>query len=371
MNSAPIIPESQHFWTMQWLNNGGRPVVRLLDQTRLPTETVYLDCAQPEQVREAIRTLAVRGAPAIGVTAAYGIAQELALAAQDGLSSGGFDHALATSCQLFAATRPTAVNLFWAIDRMAAVGQRTAGNPVAVRVKALMAESEAIHRDDVQCCLDIGRHGAPLLPDTGGVLTHCNTGGLATGGHGTGLGVIRTALAMGKSLHVWIDETRPLLQGARLTAWECAQDGIPGTLICDNMAGWVMQQGRIQAAIVGADRIAANGDSANKIGTYTVSVLCKQHGIPFYVAAPTSTVDLACPSGAEIPIEERHPGEVTHPRGTPFAAAGVGVFNPAFDVAPAPLITAIITEEGVAYPPFSADLARFVAQAQARRDKRP
>jgi methylthioribose-1-phosphate isomerase len=367
MSFALPIPANQHFATMQWLLEDGRPVVRLLDQTRLPTETVYQDCRDGDTVRQAIRTLAVRGAPAIGVTAAYGIAQELLLALQAGMTAGQFDDVLAKSCADYAATRPTAVNLFWAIERMRAHGQASAGQPMATRVQDLVDQASAIHFDDVQCCLDMGRHGAPLLPDRGGVLTHCNTGGLATGGHGTGLGVVRSALALGKDLHVWIDETRPLLQGSRLTAWECAQDGIPSTLICDNMAGWVMKLGKVQAAIVGADRIAANGDSANKIGTYSVAVLCARHNIPFYVAAPTSTIDLDCPTGEQIPIEERSPDEVTTPRGVQFAASGVGVFNPAFDVAPAELIAAIITEEGVARAPFASDLKRFVAQAQRRR----
>lgn len=360
------LPFDQQFQSVTWLP-GPAPIVRLLDQTRLPRQTVYLECAAPEQVRQAICDLAVRGAPAIGVAAAYGIAQELAL----GFAKGAvldFDEELAKSCKAFAATRPTAVNLFWAIERMAEVGRRTGGQALALRLEALEREALAIHRDDVECCLAIGAHGAPLLPESGGVLTHCNTGGLATGGHGTALGVIRSARAQGKQLHVWVDETRPLLQGARLTAWECLQDGIPATLITDNMAGHVMKLGKVQAAIVGADRIALNGDSANKIGTYSVAVLCAHHGIPFYVAAPTSTVDLQCPSGAAIPIEERKETEVTEPQGVRFAPEGIAVFNPAFDVAPAALIAGIITEEGVARPPFTADLVAMVERARRRRD---
>jgi methylthioribose-1-phosphate isomerase len=344
---------------VQWLAHG--PTVRLIDQRRLPQETVWLDCTEPSQVMQAIRTLAVRGAPAIGIAAAYGIAQALAQMAEP------FDEQLALSCQEFAATRPTAVNLFWAIDRMRRAGERSRGLSTELRVAALAAEAQAIHADDIACCEAIGRHGAALMPAEGGVLTHCNTGALATGGHGTALGVIRSAVAAGKRLHVWVDETRPLLQGARLTAWECAQDGLSATLISDNMAAHVLHLGRVQAAIVGADRIAANGDSANKIGTLGVAILCHHFGVPFYVAAPTSTVDLDCPNGAAIPIEERRPDEVTHLGGQRVAAEGTGVFNPAFDVATADLIAGIITEEGVARPPFTADLQAMVARAQRRR----
>jgi methylthioribose-1-phosphate isomerase len=352
-----------------WQDDPRQPVVRLLDQRKLPLQTEFLDLRQPDEVMEAIRTLTVRGAPAIGIAAAYGIAQAMvhATLAQQPIPPATFDAILSGVCSRFAATRPTAVNLFWAIDRMRAVGVATEDEPVVARVAALIAEAKAIHADDLQCCLDIGGHGAPLMPDRGGVLTHCNAGALATGGHGTALGVIRSAVALGKQLHVWVDETRPLLQGARLTAWEMVADGIPATLITDSMAAHVMKLGQVQAAVVGADRIARNGDSANKIGTYAVAILCKHHGIPFYVAAPTSTVDLGCASGEDIPIEERRADEVTAPQGVRFAAAGIDVFNPAFDVAPASLITAIITEEGVARPPFTADLQRMVAAAQRRR----
>ncbi|MBM4342195.1 MAG: S-methyl-5-thioribose-1-phosphate isomerase [Deltaproteobacteria bacterium] len=339
------------------------PALRILDQRALPAETIWQHCTAAEPVMQAIRTLAVRGAPAIGIAAAYGIVL--------GVRSGTqFDADLAQMCAQFAATRPTAVNLFWAIERMRVAGARTAGQPRPERLAALEAQAQCIAADDAQCCADIGRHGAPLLPDRGGVLTHCNAGALATGGIGTALGVIRTAVAMGKQLHVWIDETRPLLQGARLTAYEMAADGIAATLMCDNMAGHALKLGRIQAAVVGADRIARNGDSANKIGTYTVAVLCAHHGIPFYIAAPTSTVDLQCPDGDHIPIEERGAEEVTDPQGVRFAASGTAVFNPAFDVAPAALIAGIITEEGVARPPFSADLAAMVDRARARLDRR-
>ena len=351
--------------SMLWRD--GRPVVRILDQRMLPLQSVYIDCLESEVVMDSIRTLAVRGAPAIGIAAAYGIAQDMWQATALGLDGNGWDTRLDYTCTAFAATRPTAVNLFWAIARMRDSGAASRGRPVAERVQALVDLAQAIHYDDVQCCLDIGRHGAPLMPDNGGVLTHCNTGSLATGGHGTALGVIRSARAAGKQIHVYVDETRPLLQGGRLTAWECATDGIPATLITDNMAAHVMKLGKVQAAVVGADRIALNGDSANKIGTYGVAILCQYHGIPFYIAAPTSTIDLDCPSGDAIPIEERDHHEVTHISGRRVSAGGTEVFNPAFDVAPASLIAGIITEEGVARPPFTADLTAMVARAKARR----
>lgn len=346
---------------LSWLAQ--EPALRLLDQRALPTATEYLHCTAAEPVMQAIRTLAVRGAPAIGIAAAYGIVL--------GVRAGSdFDADLQDLCVRFAATRPTAVNLFWAIERMRTSGEHSVGQTRAERIAALQRQADLIAADDAACCAAIGRHGAPLLPEQGGVLTHCNAGALATGGIGTALGVIRTAVAEGKRLHVWVDETRPLLQGARLTAYEMAADGIPATLMCDNMAGHAMKLGHIQAAVVGADRIAANGDSANKIGTYAVAVLCAHHGIPFYVAAPTSTVDLQCPDGDHIVIEQRGAEEVTHPQGVRFAAEGTQVFNPAFDVATAELIAGIITEEGVARPPFVADLAAMVARARTRRDSR-
>jgi methylthioribose-1-phosphate isomerase len=353
----------QTFQAVAWLDRG--PVVRLLDQRKLPTETVYLDCATPAEVMEAIRTLTVRGAPAIGIAAAYGVAQAMTQAVDAGLKDAGFQAELDAQCQAFAQTRPTAVNLFWALDKMRARGSALLGQPARIRAEELVHEAQRIHAEDIACCLAIGAHGAALLPQTGGILTHCNTGGLATGGHGTALGVLRSAIAMGKDLHVWIDETRPLLQGARLTAWECAQDGLPATLITDNMSAHLMKLGKVQAAITGADRIARNGDSANKIGTYAVAILCKYHGIPFYIAAPTSTVDLACPHGDAIPIEERRAEEVTRYGGMQVAAEGIGVFNPAFDVVPAALISGIVTEQGVARAPFTADLEAMVARARS------
>ncbi|MCO4760103.1 MAG: S-methyl-5-thioribose-1-phosphate isomerase [Myxococcales bacterium] len=351
--------------TCQALDNG-QLIVRLIDQRLLPEQEVWRELSDPEEVAQAITDMVVRGAPAIGVTAAYGLAQAMALAPAD-----DWDAAWDKWCARFAATRPTAVNLFWAIDRLSrraerdhAAGQRSAA--------ALFEEATAVHDEDRAACAAMGRHGAALLPDSGGVLHHCNTGALATGGIGTALGVLRAGVAAGKDLHIWVDETRPYLQGARLTAWECVQDNLPATLITDNMAGWMMQQGKIAAAIVGSDRIAANGDVANKIGTYAVAVLCKHHGIPFYVAAPTSTVDLACPTGAEIPIEQRTKREVSHVGGwapaelvppLQVAPAGIGIENPAFDVTPAELVTAIITEQGVAQAPYADALSQMVAAA--------
>ena len=360
-----VMEFASHFTTVAWVDDG--PVVRLLDQRLLPGVTHYLECRQPDEVMEAIRTLAVRGAPAIGVTAGYGIAQAMQLAVRTkDLHANSFDAIFAETCKHFAATRPTAVNLFWAIKRMQEANARWHVRGPAERAAMLVAEAKRIHAEDIEMCLAMGRHGAALLPDSGGVITHCNTGALATGGQGTALGVIRSAVAQGKKLHVWVDETRPLLQGARLTAWECAQDGLPATLITDNMAAHVLKLGHVQAAIVGADRIARNGDSANKIGTYGLAILCRYHNIPFYIAAPTSTVDLACDTGEHIPIEERKPDEVTHLGGQRVAAAGVDVFNPAFDVVPHALISGLITEHGVATAPFTPDLEAMVARARTR-----
>jgi methylthioribose-1-phosphate isomerase len=363
----PAAPIQAVVW--QDADDGHLPIVRVLDQRRLPASEVWLDCGDEAALQEAIRTLAVRGAPAIGVAAAYGVAQ--AMVAASGLDHAGRQQHLRGVCERFAATRPTAVNLFWALDRMQQAGADLADRSDAEFQGGLVAAAKAIHADDIACCRAIGDHGAPLLPLQGGVITHCNAGALATGGHGTALGVIRSAVAAGHDLHVWIDETRPLLQGARLTAWECAHDGIPATLIADNMAGWVLRQGKAACAVIGADRIARNGDSANKIGSYALAVLCKHHGVPFYVAAPTSTVDLACSDGDAIPIEQRAPQEITHLHGQPVAAAGVGVFNPAFDVVPYGLIAAIVTEEGVARPPFDEALAAMVARAERRRQENP
>ena len=331
--------------TVEWKDGA----VRLLDQSRLPQEIEFIDCRDVEAVASAIRELKVRGAPAIGVTAAMGVALGAQLIETAEYES--FSKSLLAICDRLAATRPTAVNLFWAIERMK---QKIAGlrhEPVAAIKAALMKESQAILEEDIALCRAMGRHGAALIETGQTVLTHCNAGALATAGYGTALGVIRAAWEQGKKIRVIADETRPVLQGARLTAWELMQDQIPVTLITDNMAGSLMRQGKIHVCIVGADRIAANGDVANKIGTYSVAVLAKAHGIPFYVAAPYSTIDLNTKSGAEIPIEQRNPVEVTSVYGShPIAPSGVAVYNPAFDVTPAEFITGIITERGVFKP---------------------
>jgi len=331
--------------TVEWKDGA----VRLLDQSRLPESVEFIDCRDVEAVVEAIRELKVRGAPAIGVTAAMGVA----LGAQS-ISSTDYDtfaKSLLMMCDRLAATRPTAVNLFWAIERMKQKLEVLRAEPVASIKAALTNESQAILEEDIALCKAMGRHGANLIQTGQTVLTHCNAGALATAGYGTALGVIRAAWEQGKKIQVIADETRPVLQGARLTAWELMQDKIPVTLITDNMAGSLMRQGKIHLCVVGADRIAANGDVANKIGTYSVAVLAKAHGIPFYVAAPYSTIDLRTKTGAEIPIEQRNPLEVTKIHGShPVAPTGVAVFNPAFDVTPAELISGIITERGVFKP---------------------
>ncbi len=356
-----------------WID-GPEPIVRMLDQRLLPTRTVWLDLDDPEAVARGITDMVVRGAPAIGISAAYGIALAMHQHARVSQDADAFDATLLRVCDRFAATRPTAVNLFWAIDRMRAAAASVAGRPIDERATRLIAEARTIHDEDIGYCRSMGDFGAALLPDEGGVITHCNAGALATGGYGTALGVLRSAFAGGKRLHVFVDETRPFLQGARLTAWECVTDGMAATLITDNMAGSLMQQGKIQAAVVGSDRIAANGDVANKIGTYAVAVLCRYHGIPFFVAAPTSTVDLACADGAAIPIEERTTREVSDiggwaPDGAVVRVApeGIAIHNPAFDVTPAALVTAIITERGVARPPFAQPLRQMVEAAERLR----
>jgi methylthioribose-1-phosphate isomerase len=324
--------------TIEWIGDTDGHL-RLLDQTQLPTTTTYLDCEKVDDVWWAIKKLSVRGAPAIGIAAAYGVV----LAARDSQDD------IFRACDHLATSRPTAVNLFWALDRMREVA-RDGGSDLAER---LLAEARAIHEEDREQCAAIGRHGADLLgklPRGSGILTHCNTGALATGGDGTAFAVLLELHRRGFAPHVWADETRPLWQGSRLTMWELAQQGIESTLICDSMAAHVMQSGKVAAAIVGADRIAANGDTANKIGTYSVAQLCRAHGLPFYVAAPTTTFDLSIASGAEIPIEERAPDEIVHPSGIEIAPQGIKVYNPAFDVTPAELIAGIITERGVISP---------------------
>ncbi len=330
--------------------------VRLIDQTLLPTEDRTIDCRSAEQVWEAIKSLRVRGAPAIGVAAAYGVV----VGCQPGheVSRAVFDDMLVRTVEYLATSRPTAVNLFWALDRMRRVaGEQPAAMSAADLLQRLLQEARAIEDEDRAMCTAIGNHGAPLLADCTGVLTHCNTGGLATAGDGTALAVIFAAARANPQLQVYADETRPLLQGARLTAWELMQRNVPVTLICDSMAAWVMKLNRVQAVIVGADRIAANGDSANKIGTYGLSVLAKAHGIPFYVAAPSSTFDLTLASGETIPIEERKAEEITHGFGRQTAPTGCPVFNPAFDVAPAGNISGLITEKGVVTPVTTANIS--------------
>ncbi len=332
-------------------------LVRMLDQSRLPGEVVFLDCRDYQSVGRAITELKIRGAPAIGVAAAMGVA--LGARAVHAKTYDEFAKAVTAICDHLAATRPTAVNLFWALDRMKRSLAGLAGKPIAEIQQGLIDESQRILDEDVAMCRAMGRHGADLIRDGQTILTHCNAGALATAGYGTALGVIRAAWEQGKKISVIADETRPVLQGARLTAWELMQDKIPVTLITDNMAGALMKQGRIQLCIVGADRIAANGDVANKIGTYSVAVLAKAHGLPFYVAAPYSTIDLGTPTGEQIPIEQRRPEEVTSLYGgSTVAPAGISVLNPAFDVTPAAYVTAIITEQGIVKPSQLADRFR-------------
>jgi methylthioribose-1-phosphate isomerase len=338
--------------TLTWTPEG----VRFIDQTKLPLEESFVVATTYEQVAEIIVTMVVRGAPAIGVSAAYGIA----LGAKH--TSAGTPQEFAPEfdriCAGLAATRPTAVNLFWAIDRMRELFARMLRDGATLEQiqRVILAEAHAMYEEDIAACKSLGKFGAPLMPDEGGVLTHCNAGALATCGYGTALGVIRAAVEQGKCIHVFADETRPFLQGARLTAWELMADGIPTTVICDNMAASLMRAGRIQAVVVGADRIAANGDFANKIGTYSVAILAREHGIPFYVAAPWSTVDLATETGDAIPIEERPAIEVTHHGGKQLTPHGVGIANPAFDVTPAKYVTAVITERGVLRAPYHESL---------------
>jgi methylthioribose-1-phosphate isomerase len=345
--------------TLEWTDQG----VRFIDQTKLPTEEVYVVCKTHEQVADAIRTMIVRGAPAIGVAAAMGIA--LGVKESRAETVGDLKRDLDQICENIGKTRPTAVNLFWAIRRMREKFERLRVRPVGQIKQELVEEAKRLHAEDIAANQAMGRHGATLMPSEGGVLTHCNAGALATAGYGTALGVIRAAVEQGKRIHVYADETRPFLQGSRLTAWELMKDGIPTTVISDNMAGAMMRQGKIGAIVVGADRIAANGDVANKIGTYSVAVLAKENGIPFYVAAPISTVDLACDSGDMIPIEQRSAREVTHIAGKQMTPDGVSIENPAFDVTPAKYVSAIITERGIAREPYSNSLQKL-ADAESK-----
>jgi methylthioribose-1-phosphate isomerase len=336
--------------TIEWTADG----VVMIDQTRLPLVEEYVTCRSYQEVATAIRDMIIRGAPAIGVAAAMGVALGVQQASQENL-----DARFEEICSTLAATRPTAVNLFWAIDRMKRVYAGLRGWMVEDIRLRLIDEAKLIREEDIAINRAIGSNGAPLVPDHKTVLTHCNAGALATAGYGTALGVIRAAREMGKSIDVFADETRPFLQGARLTVWELQQDGIPTTLITDNMAGHFMKAGRIGCVVVGADRIAANGDVANKVGTYSVAVLAKENGVPFYVAAPISTLDLTLTSGDQIPIEERSAVEVTHVFGHPVAPPGTAVKNPAFDVTPARYVTGIITEKGVARPPYETSLRKL------------
>lgn len=347
--------------TLAWRDDLDGPLV-LIDQTRLPLELVELECRTVEAVWEAIRSLRVRGAPAIGIAAAYGVC--VGLAERPPTDGAAARRQVSEVCDYLATSRPTAVNLFWALDRQrqACAAMPPEASPEAIR-RRLLDEARWIEQDDRAMCRAIGRHGAALLAAGQGVLTHCNAGGLATADYGTALAVFFAAHEAGKSLHVFVDETRPLLQGARLTAWELQQRGLRATLICDSMAAQVMREGRIQAVVTGADRIAANGDTANKIGTYSVAVLARAHGIPFYVAAPSSTFDLTLASGAQIPIEERDPREITHGFGRQTAPEGVEVYNPAFDVTPAELIAAIICERGIIRPVTATQIAATLAPA--------
>ena len=341
--------------TLEWTDAG----VRFIDQTRLPTEEIYVTCRDYREVAAAIRDMIVRGAPAIGVSAAMGVALGVS-------KSAAKTHAALRSefneiCDALAATRPTAVNLFWAIQRMRDKFEDLANTSIEEIKRTLIDEAQRMYLADIAACQTMGRNGAVLMPSSGGVLTHCNAGALATCGYGTALGVIRAAVESGKKIHVFADETRPFLQGSRLTAWELTKDGIPTTVISDNMAGAMMKQRKISAVVVGADRIAANGDVANKIGTYTVAVLAREHDIPFYVAAPWSTVDLATPDGDHIPIEQRSAREVTHVAGKQITPDGIRVENPAFDVTPHRYIAAIITERGIAKVPYAESLRRLGA----------
>ena len=341
--------------TIEWTDDG----VRMIDQRKLPTVEEYPLFRSYEEVAEAIRVMVVRGAPAIGVAAAMGVA--LGVSKSKAGTSEELQADFETITSTLAGTRPTAVNLFWAIERMkkAFAAALRANSSRATIARLLIDEAKAIHAEDIDNNKRMGRFGAELLPQSGTILTHCNAGALATAGYGTALGVIRAAIESGKRLKVLADETRPFLQGSRLTAWELWKDGIDVRVISDNMAGAFMRQGLIDAVIVGADRIAANGDVANKIGTYTVAVLARHHDIPFYVAAPLSTLDLSLPDGSHIPIEQRTPTEVTHIAGTRIVPEGVAVFNPAFDVTPHEFVTAIVTEVGVGLPPYIDSLAKL------------
>ena len=345
--------------TIDWKDD----TIVMIDQRKLPGVEVYVTCRTAAEVAKAIKTMVIRGAPAIGVAAAMGIALGMRRSIATGTRQ--FTTEFQKTCEMMAATRPTAVNLFWAIERMKRGFAESAqgGCSVDEIKKRLEAEARRIHDEDVESCRTMGAHGAALVPQEARILTHCNAGALATAGYGTALGVVRAAAEQGKKIAVLADETRPFLQGARLTAWELVKDGIDTTVITDNMAGAMMRLGHVDLVVVGADRIAANGDVANKIGTYGVAVLAREHGIPFYVAAPISTVDLDTPDGSKIPIEERNDREVTHVGPSRMTPEGAHVRNPAFDVTPNKYVTAIITERGIARAPYEESLAELVSQA--------
>ena len=349
--------------TIEWKDDA----VVMIDQRKLPAVEVYVTCKTANDVAKAIKTMVIRGAPAIGVAAAMGLA--LGMRRSKATGTKQFTTEFQKLCDLMAATRPTAVNLFWAIERMKRTFAEAAHNGSSVDELKQRLETEAhqIHDEDVQSCRDMGAFGAELVPQDARILTHCNAGALATAGYGTALGVIRAAAEQGKRVAVLADETRPFLQGARLTAWELIKDGIDTTVITDNMSASMMRLGHVDLVVVGADRIAANGDVANKIGTYTLAVLANAHGLPFYVAAPLSTIDLQTPDGSGIPIEERNDREVTHVGSTRMTPAGAKIRNPAFDVTPAKYVTAIITERGIARPPYAESLAQLVASRPASR----
>jgi len=361
--------------TVEWRDGA----VRLIDQRQLPARLAFIDCRTVDELCEAISSLAVRGAPALGAAGGYGVALGCRLAAAGGSGGGRADPAAAVAraageaARQLVATRPTAVNLAWGVRHVLAVAEAAAGAGAAAEEvgRVALEEADRLAEQDVTDNRALGRHGAALVPDGARVLTHCNAGALACVGYGTALGVIRAAAEAGKAPRVWVDETRPVLQGARLTAWELDRLGIAATLVADVMAGSLMASGDVDLVVVGADRVAANGDVANKIGTYSLAVLAAHHGVPFYVAAPTSTVDLATPNGAAIPVEERSPDEVRRVGGAALAPEGFAALNRAFDVTPAELVTAIVTELGLARPPYDKSLRRLVEAAPHRRPLRP